>query len=57
MLELLEKIQAFIAKESSAIEEACELSGQLDTLCEQKELFKAKINAVTADTVEDQVWL
>ena len=45
MLELLEKIQVLISNEQQAIESAANLGGQLDTLCEQKDLFKAKINA------------
>lgn len=59
LLELLERIQKLLAKQAGAIEEAAGLEGQIDTLCEQKELFRAKIlaSAQAQDTFEDQVWL
>lgn len=63
MLELLNNIQKQITKDQLAIESAANLAGQLDTICEQKEVFKAKINASLQDptgdglTVQDTVWL
>ncbi len=59
LLELLERIQKLLAKQAQVIEEAASLEGQIDTLCEQKDLFKAKIMASgqSEDAFEDQVWL
>ena len=45
LLELLERIQKLLAKQAKIIEEAASLEGQIDTLCEQGDLFRAKILA------------